>query len=177
MNIGKGVLNGLLVLVLMGCLIFSKANAQNMTIWKGQWFNITGTDKGYTFENSMFISENEKASAYLKITDWDSVNKVLKGKGYLKKERTWGEQNWDHHYITGTDLDFLCFFDVEMEGGLRGYTARITGKIKGDGALSSATIKSLGGYYWETGEFERAGAFTVTGKWIPESKLPPDIPK
>ena len=68
--------------VLIGCLIFSTANAQNMAIWKGQWFSVTGTDKGYILEDSELISENEKSYAYLKITDWDSVNKVLNGKIY-----------------------------------------------------------------------------------------------
>ena len=87
------------------------------------------------------------------------------------------EQDWNHIYIAGTDLNFICSFDAEMEGGLRGYTVRITGKTKKDGTLSSATIKTLGGYYWETEKYERAGAFTFTGKWIPVSKVPPDILK
>jgi hypothetical protein len=62
-----------------------------------------------------------------------------------------------------------------------GFVVRIQGRKKGS-VLKSASLKTLGGYYFETNKGvssnspeSLAGAISISGSLVPESKVP--VPK
>ena len=100
---------------------------------------------------------------------------------YFYEDDKWQSESVGFRYTGGNSLDFLCYYfecEVDEVGGSYyycfGFTGRIQGKMK-SGIITSATIKSLGGFEW-SGNLSASGV-TVTCSLIPESKLPPDIPK
>ncbi len=172
MKIGKVWLVSLMVGIFLGCLTFSTAHAQDMAIWTGKWFKLTTKYSGYS---GAISSYKETEVNYLKILNVDETNKVINFLNYFYEEYEWQIESVDFHYFGGSSLDFLCYY-FECEGEDRycfGFTGRIQGKMK-KGILTSATIKSLGGFEWDV--YGGAAGVTVTGSLIPESKLPPDIP-
>jgi hypothetical protein len=180
MKIRKVWLVGLMVGIFIGCLIVNIAHAQDMAIWTGKWFKVTIKYSGYNINESGVISPHQATEVnYLKILNVDEANKVLNFHGYTYEDGQWRGESVDFRYTGGSSLDFLCYYFV-CEGGEEdrycfGFTGRIQGKMKG-GILTSAIIKSLGGFEWDVDGKEAAGV-TVTGSLIPESKLPPGIPK
>jgi hypothetical protein len=164
--------------IFLGCLTFSTAHAQDMSIWIGKWFKLTVKSSGYSINESEAISSYKETEVnYLKILNVDETNKVINFLNYFYHDDEWQGESVDFHYFGGSSLDFLCYY-FECEGGEEdrycfGFTGRIQGKMK-KGILTSATIKSLGGFEWNVPR--GAAGVTVTGSLIPESKLPPDIP-
>ncbi len=168
----------LMVVVFMACLSFSIAHAQDMAIWTGKWFKVTIKSSGYNINESRVVSPHQETEVnYLKILNVDETNKVLNFYSYNEDDQ-WRGESVDFRYTGGNSLDFLIYY-FECEGEdlhyCFGFTGRIQGKMKG-GILTSATIKSLGGFEWDAVAKGVAGD-TVTGSLIPESKLPPGIPK
>ena len=182
MNMRKVSLNVLVVGVLVGCLTLSTVHAQDMSIWVGKWFKLTYKTSGYSTNDSGAISSYKETEVnYLKIWNVDETNKVVNFYLYSYHDDQWRGDSSDLHYLGGSSLNFLCYhFESEYEGEYghgMGFTARIQGKTK-NGVLTSATIKSLGGYEWKWDiEEDKATGVTITGSLIPESKLPPDLPK
>jgi hypothetical protein len=177
MKIRKGCLVSLMVGIFLGCLTFSTVHAQDMSIWVGKWFKLTVKYSGYSTNDSGIISSNKETNVnYLKIWNVNEANKVVNFYSYNESDQ-WRGESVDFRYTGGNSLDFLCYyFECEWEDlhYCFGFTGRIQGKMKG-GILTSATIKSLGGFEWSAPR--GAAGVTVTGSLIPESKLPPDIPK
>lgn len=178
MKIGKVGLS-LMVVVFIACLSFSTAHAQNMAIWIGKWLKITVNYSGYSTNGSGALGPHKATEVnYSKILNVDETNKVVNLLNYFYEDGQWLEESSQWHYTGGNRLDFLCYYFV-CEGGEEdrycfGFTGRIQGKMKGE-ILTSATIKSLGGFEWNVPV--SASGVTVTGSLIPESKLPPGIPK
>jgi len=181
MKIRKVWLVGLMVGIFIGCLIVNIAHAQDMAIWTGKWFKLTTKYSGYyTNESGVISPHKETEVGYLKILNVDKTNKVVNFLSYGYEDDEWQGESGEWRYTGGNSLDFLCYY-FECEGEDRycfGFTGRIKGKMKG-GILTSATITSLGGFEWNIWNIYGTGAagVTVTGSLIPESKLPPDIPK
>jgi len=184
MKIRKVWLVGLMVGIFIGCLIVSIAHAQDMAIWTGKWFKATSKYSGYKINESGVISPHQATGGgYLKTLNVDETNKVVNLLHYFYENDEWQREFLEWRYTAGgSSLDFLCYYFVcegEEEDPQKlsycfGFTGRIQGKMKG-GILTSATIKSLGGFEWNAPRV--AAGVTVTGSLIPESKLPPGIPK
>jgi hypothetical protein len=176
MKIGKVWLVGLLVGVFIGFFAYGTAHTQDLTIWEGKWFKITQKNTGVSFYESEMRSHTSTTIAYLKITEWDSINKQLKGVNYDVVEGGYEESEMSLDIIAGTNLDFLCwvYFD-RGEDGFGGAIFRIQGKMVKE-ELKSGTLKLIGGFDWEReGEEYKASGISLTGKLIPESKVPPEI--
>jgi hypothetical protein len=184
MKIRKVWLVGLMVGIFIGCLIVSTTHAQDMAIWTGKWFKSTTKYSGYNINESGVVSPYQATEGgdYAKILNVDETNKVVNLLGYSYENDEWHGESGEWRYTGGNSLDFLIYYSVcegEKEAPQKivycfGFTGRIQGKMKG-GILTSATIKSLGGFEWRAGA--GVAGVTVTGSLIPESKLPPGIPK
>jgi hypothetical protein len=169
----------LMATILIGCFSLSTAYAQGMGIWGGKWFKCTTKSSGYDTNESEATSRHSATEVnYIKFLNIDEANKVLNGINYFFENGQWQSESesWDLHYTGGNSLDFLCYYFAEElpYGYYFGFTGRIQGKMKGT-SLKSATIKSLGGFEWDGGY--SASGVTVSCSLIPDSKLPPDIPK
>ena len=181
MKIRKVWLVSLTVGIFIGCLIVNIAHAQDMAIWTGKWVKTTTKYSGYNINESGVISPYQETEVgYSKILNVDETNKVVNMLGYHYEDGQWRGESVGFRYTGGNSLDFLCYY-FECEGVDRycfGFTGRIQGKMKA-GVLTSATIKSLGGFEWNVWNVVPQGVagVTVTGSLIPESKLPPGIPK
>ena len=163
------------------------ARAQDLSGWVGKWLKLTGSSKGYeaTWEGN-YIPQNESKTvgpAYMKITAWDTTNPsdpFLRCSEYDQGGGQFNQSIIDLHYIGGTDLDFLCWTIIQSSEDHERFIARITGKESG-GILKSATFKTIVFGYWAKSQYDprggEAGAITLTGSLISESKLPTWVPK
>jgi len=166
------------LMVLAFCLAVTPVWAQmpDLSIWVGKWFQSTQKDNGVTFSGSTMGNFTDTGTYYFKVTEWDSSNKLFKGISYPTDD--YEPKEITLNVIAGNDLDFLCwgYFDTGEEG-FSGIVWRIQGKMSG-GGLKSATIKSLGGFFWrKSSETYEAGQIVISAKLIPESKVPPGIPR
>jgi len=175
----KILLGSLLVLVL--CLTVSPAWAQtpDLGIWVGKWFKVTETFKGYFGSASGVQSHNNSMVQYYKVQSWDSDTKLLQILIHVK-DPEWEAFPLDLYYIAGSNLELLAWSQGEPTPEMSyGATFYIKGTIS-KGALKSATLKSLGAYQWDYDYGDGGvyvGGMTVKGSLIPESKLPPDLPR
>jgi hypothetical protein len=186
MKTGKFWFSNLVVVILIGFFSLSTANAWDMDDWNGKWFSITVKQKGYAHGSSGlnlgFSSDNETSKTYFKIIGWNPSGFPNFLIGYViisNEDEPLEAVRFNLKYIAGTPLDFLCHFpESELIPGMTiGFTARITGKENTKtGGLKSATFKSLGGYYLdlETND-SYVGGSTITGKWVSDDKVPPEI--
>jgi len=166
----------------------------DLSIWVDKWFKVKIQNKGYYNEEENRLSDHRQGlSAFLKVTAWDPDNKVLQatilGKG---EEGKWSEPIL-LHYISGTNLKFLCWSQMTLAGDANfGFTAQIRGS-KRRGELAGGTFTSVGGYHVETTEGDDddddedadgeesskkqppAGWLKITGKLIAGEKVPADI--
>jgi hypothetical protein len=169
-------------LVIMAFMLFnlSTAYAQDLSGWVGKWFKLTVSQHGYQTLNGQgqLGPETETVTVYLNITAWDTTtdpaNPFLQATGYASGE----SGPMELYFIVGSDLDFVCLgVHNNSNGAHMEFTARISGK-QSKGVLSSATFKSMGGYFYEADSPTSgdAGSTTITGHLISESKLPPWVP-
>ena len=165
----------------------------DLSVWVEKWFKVKMQNRGYYNEEENRLSNHrQRLSAFLKITAWDPENKILQatilGKG---EEGKWSEPIL-LHYISGTNLKFLCWSQMTLAGDANfGFTAQIRGS-KRRSELVGGVFTSVGGYHVETtedddedGEDEDddessnkqppAGWLKITGKLIAEEKVPADI--
>jgi len=152
----------------------------DMTLWVGKWFKITEKNTGYSFGNSGFRTDSGSYVGYLKLWNWDPNNKVLQGDRYEQDANSgqWFSEPLTLHYIAGSNLDFLCSFQVtdNTANTSSGLTGRVRGR-KVSGALGTATLKTLGGYYIEISNGSNSteyyvGGLKITGNLISDSKVP-----
>jgi len=147
------------------------AQATDLSIWVGNWLKITEKGSGFEFDGSGITKFNYHDVLYWKVIHWDQEDKILSFEITQYEDGAWWKWELDLYFIAGTDLDFLCWANV-YNGA---FAARITGTKKGEG-LKTAKFTTLGGF--NTGVDETlAQSLSFTGKLIPESKLPPDMPK
>ncbi len=156
-----------------------EGSTPDMSAWVGKWFKVTETNTGFSAGNSGGGLMNDHLSivGYVKLWGWDQTNGVLQGDGYMQDAQTgqWISEPFMLNFIAGSNLDFLCSSEVTGDLTMR-FTARMQGKER-NGVLGSATFKTLGGYYIEVSRASGspeyfAGGLSITGKLIPESKVP-----
>ena len=152
----------------------------DMTIWVGKWFKVTERNTGYSVGSSGIIRNSGSFVGYLKFWNWDPNNGVLQGDRYEQDPDTgqWSSESLTLLYIAGTDLDFLCSFQVtdNATNTMSGFTARLQGRGI-SGVLKSGTFKTLGGYYVEKSNgsgptVHYAGGLRITGYLVPDSRIP-----
>jgi hypothetical protein len=166
--------------------ISSSSNGPNLTVWVGKWFKITEKNTGYHYAKPTLSRANSSYTGYLKIWNWDPVNKVLQADRYEQDVQTgqWSSYPLTLHFFAGTQHDFLCWSQETAENYTTGFTARIQGQGK-NAELQRATFKSMGGYFVElvnpsgnpslgnSGSSEQdVGGLSISGSLIPEARVP-----
>ena len=151
----------------------------DMSQWIGKWFSIKVKQNGTTFSNTdlKFFKDSGGGPAFLKIWNWDANNQKLQFDVCLRNGEKWvvdADQNFV--FLAGTDVKFLLWFESSDEGRpATAFAALMEGKDNKIGILQSAKIKTLGGFYTDSGDEGNqfsAGAFTLTGKMIHMSQVP-----
>ena len=163
----------------------------DLSIWVEKWFKVKIENRGYYNEEENRLSNHrQKLSAFLKITAWDPDNKVLQATILGKDEGGKWSEPILLHYISGTNLKFLCWSQMTLAGNANfGFTAQIRGIMR-RGELVGGSFTSVGGYHVETTEDDDddeeegkepskkqppAGWLKITGKLIAGEKVPADI--
>ena len=174
------------------------APVQDMAVWIDQWFKVSINIDGYYFGKSILGNQKslngsdeddeddnktlitsrgqERIVGYLKMWSWDPDKKILEGDLYESDGKGgWTAGPLSLHYIGGNDLNFLCWFQASGDS-TTGFTVRIHGN-KRNGVLRTATLQTLGGYYYEVDNTSNppeywAGEFSMTGVLVPESRVP-----
>lgn len=151
-----------------------------MGIWVGKWFKITMRNKGYYDQNSGLSGDRASIVKYLNIASWDPQSKVLQGDLYAQDPATnqWVSEPLSINYTKGSNVDFQ-FWSQAAGDFTYGFAGRVQGTANGS-VVETARINSLGGYHLqvnnEPGSNETwAGWLTVSGKMLPESKVPVEI--
>jgi len=149
----------------------------DMNLWTGRWFKVDMTADGYDPARSKLSGDRQTVAGYLKIWDWDPVNKILQSDLYLYDSQTdqWVVDVLPLYGVTGNALDFQCWSQVTGEVTY-GFTARIRGEGS-NGSLMSASFQTLGGYTieenLESGAPQQlAGWLTLTGALVDASEVP-----
>lgn len=148
-------------------------------IWAGKWFKLNIKNSGYGTDSGIVSPYCIKKIKYLRIDNIDeqtrSINFTLfdyEG-GYLV------EADKGIVYYLGTNpLDFLIYYFGcdEEETECMGFDARIKGTMK-NGVLTGATFKGIGGMELRKDTTpESVGKISISGRLVPESKLPPIQP-
>jgi hypothetical protein len=185
MKFTKGGLKGLLVSVLLVCVTATGTHGQDMSVWLGKWFKMAQKFSGYEIDYRGMNLHTDNTTNYLKIRSMDESGKVLHCDLYMFEDGEWRVVPVNLHVLGNDSLEFLCwYYESDSDGDradTRAFTFLIQGKMS-QGSLASAKMKSLGATQWivkstSGEEYYRAGGYTFTGSLIPESKLPPDIPK
>jgi hypothetical protein len=149
----------------------------DMSLWTGRWFKVDMTADGYDPTRSKLSGDRRTVAGYLKVWDWDPVNKILQSDLYLYDSQTdqWVVDALPLYGATGNALDFQCWSQVTGEVTY-GFTARIRGEGS-NGFLMSASFQTLGGYTieenLESGAPQQlAGWLTLTGALVDASEVP-----
>jgi len=162
-----------------------------MTIWTENWLKVAVAADGDDIEVLSLSDEDRKETAYLKISDWDPVSQVLQATLNVRDDdrHGWSSVPFPLHYISGTNLDFLCWAQVTGDNGvIYAITARVRGTLKG-GVLRSATFTTVGGYYVQTlrsnessdeddedsDHEHQGGQLKIKGKLISKTRIPRDL--
>ena len=176
---------GCIFTIIIGGLVVGEVYAQplDMSQWVGKWFSTKTRLRGTTFSNSdlKFFKDSGGGPAFLKIWNWDAINQEFQF-DICSFDRDVGKFVVDTdnklHFLAGTDVKFLCWFEISDEGRpLTAFAAVMEGKQTTIGILKSANIKTLGGFYTDSHDQDTqfsAGAFTLTGKMVAPSKVPTD---
>jgi Bacterial Ig-like domain (group 2)/Glucodextranase, domain B/Bacterial Ig-like domain len=158
--------------------VSSATTGPDLSIWVGQWLKLTIENRGYYSEDKKQLSNDHHSfSAYLKITAWDPNNKVLQATLFGHDEEGDLSATLSLHYISGTDLDFLCWSQITLGDSSYGFTAHITGVMEG-GVLVDGTLTTTGGYHahhdaeQSSNNGHVGGWLKIRGKLISEGKVP-----
>ena len=164
----------ILILVILLTTGASNAEAPDMSQWLGEWFSYKVTMKGIAvnIDGSGIQKGSGSESGYLKITGWNQTDEYFTVNIYFLEDGAWQTDPQILKFMAGNNLTFL--FLVKDEEGEEGViiAALMQGKLKKD-VLSSASIKSYAGITVENDDGNiKAGSVSLTGKMIPESKVP-----
>jgi hypothetical protein len=156
----------------------STDNLSGMKMWEGKWLRATIARRD---------AHRSTTTAYLKILSWDPTVRALRTSLYSPSGRNRG--SWDLTqlqlcYTSGNPLRFLFSFDYL---GFFGFSGSLSGTVDSSKALVSAKLRAQGIYLSieedddresadneEEGEINR-NTVTMTGKWIPDFLVPPQI--
>ncbi len=188
MKNGRVWLSVLATTILVISFGFSLVYAQSvpdLSIWEGKWFKASAVVTGLEFADigSKYIKPLGGSSpTYLNVLAWDSNSRILTCDLYLwNVDVDSGIGEWELFlpafkltYIAGSDLDFVCWFtrtppEIPSPPGPGTWLAlmfRITGKLDKFNAISSASLKTQGGFFWELDDRTTevaAGGLKITG--------------
>jgi len=170
----------ILMILVLTASSFSVSYAQDLSIWKGQWFKITEKVSLLETNGSGAISSSKYSqTTYLQIYDVDNTNGILQCAGY--DYRDGGLISTGPiavQVLAGNALDFIWYTQLgpEVKDVVTVAAAgRIQGKTK-NGVLDGATIKTTGmAGYIMTDLGPAVGGVSWNGSMVPESKVPPII--
>ena len=150
--------------------------APDLTVWVGKWFKLTEKNTGYQYVNPGLTKMNASYTGYLKIWEWDPVNKVLRADQYEQDGQSgqWVSYPLTLNFFGGTQLDFLCWSQESTEDHRTGFTAHIYGQEK-SGELVKASFRSLGGFYLSKtsgSANQNVGGVMITGVLISGADAP-----
>jgi len=154
--------------------------APDLTVWVGKWFKLAEKNTGYQYVNPDLTKMSASYTGYLKIWEWDPVNKVLRADQYEQNTQSgqWVSFTLTLNFFGGTQLDFLCWSQETTEDYRTGFTAHVYGQEK-SGELAKASFKSLGGFYLSKTktdasglENHHVGGVAITGILISEANVP-----
>jgi|GEM_PF-3294600 len=177
MKVWKSFIGGFFLLLMLSLTVGNVyAAPADMSQWIGKWFSIKIKQNGTTFNNTnlKFFKDSGGGRAYLKIWNWDANNQKFQFDVCHRDNEKWvvdADQNF--FFLAGTDVKFLLWFESSDEGRpVTAFTALMQGKDNNIGILQTATIKTLGGFYTDSGNESSAGAFAFTGKMVHLSEVP-----
>jgi hypothetical protein len=168
----------ILMILILTAFSVSVSHAEDLSIWNGKWFKITEKISSLQANETGSISpSNYSQTIYIHIYEVDETSRVLHCENYDERDgRLQPTGNIDIRVSSGGSLDFSWYIEMgsEVQDVIYGGTAgRIRGKTKG-GALSSATLKTVGGFAAFVGDFgPGVGGINWSGSLVPESKVPP----
>jgi hypothetical protein len=153
------------------------AQAPDLSMWNGTWFQLSQKSKGYGFDGLKMIKDRVKGIGYLQLGDWDGGNEWFPVDVWVYDDQGgWTNVPMTVHFHGGTPLDFVCWvWEEDSFGQTIAFTARIQGiedtGVPGD--LIRATFKTLGGCYWKIdGGLYFAGGESLRGNMIEASQVP-----
>lgn len=178
------ILFSLITLILCSILAVGTTYAQapDMSQWVGKWFSLKGTTKGIAFSepDSKFSNDAGGGTVFMEIWNWDASTGEFQFDTYKKNtDGTWKTKTNSLHFLAGTAVKFLLWYDESNDNSETAFTAVISGMQK-NGILTGATFKSLGGLYTDVSSDNTqysAGVQMVNGNVIAASKVPvpPDV--
>lgn len=175
-------LSGLVLLVFLTFCLLRGAYAQtpDLNLWVGKWFKMSVSGSGYCIENSGFSSQPGKFTMYLNLWNWDLDTKILSADLYELKNGEWKVLSLNFNYYSGTELNFLFWFDDINDYLTLGGTGQITGKLK-RGVLTSGKFNVPTGYHKDysfadpSDPWYCTGLAKFTGTLISIVPVPPGI--
>jgi hypothetical protein len=169
--------------------VASASALDDFTDWEGTWFQLKLKQKGVSTEDGGWEKDKDKTKLYLLLDTYQASTPegpvfecvfVIKDAGVyfglpadLRLMSAFG--NFEDFVLWGVlDVDG----DIDMGDGTRiGFAAQVRGKEKSNGALKSASFKSLGGFTVEQDPGESfALGFSLKGERVREKELPFDYP-
>lgn len=150
-----------------------------MSIWAGKWFSITMKNKGYYTGQGTLSNDGGEVRGYLKLESWDPTSRVLQGvfRQYDAQNNQLVSDPMSLQYASGTPAKFR--FSSRGNGDFTyGFTGQIQAQGK-NGAIENARLRTLAGYHMQPDQSAQeqswVGWLSVSGRMIPESKVPAEI--
>ena len=169
------------VLALSVFLMINSAHAQAPDLggWVGKWFKISLSGSGYCIETSALYKSPSKYTGYLKLRNWSLDEGILRADFYYYKKEAWKIVTLGLNYFSGSDLDFLFWFDGTVDNHLLSGVGQITGKENG-GLITSAKFNMPSGiskdYSTDPSDpWYCMGSFSLKGSLTSAVPVPPGI--
>lgn len=169
------------VLALSVFLMINSAYAQAPDLggWVGKWFKISLSGSGNCIETSALSKSPSKYTGYLKLRSWSLNEGILTADFYSYKKEAWEVITLGLNYFSGSDLDFLFWFEGTVGNRLLSGVGQITGKEKGGLVTSAKFIMPSGiskDYSTDPGDpWYCAGSFSLKGSLTSAVPVPPAI--
>ncbi len=169
------------VLALSLFLMMNSAHAQapDLSGWVGKWFKISLSGSGNCIETSELSKSPSKYTGYLKLRSWSSAEGILTADFYYYKKDAWEIITLELNYFSGSELDFLFWFEGTVGNHLLSGVGQITGKEK-EGVVSSAKFIMPSGiskdYSTDPNDpWYCTGSFSLKGSLASAVPVPPGI--
>jgi hypothetical protein len=194
---GKRTLRVLVAVVWIAVFAFGTAHAQtpgvvpDLSSWVNSWFRLTITRTAYHFPDigvnpsPGYSSLESMGTAFMKLTDWDSVNRVFTADAYVRSPETgkWVTTpfaTFDIQYFAGSKNNFVGSTQITIPNDVSinlvfFFTAkRYWGGFVVDGTTN---VRTLSGSMLEIDDVpdstERwAGSTDFSGPMVPLSSVP-----
>ena len=169
------------VLALSVFLMINSAHAQAPDLggWMGKWFKISLSGSGTCIETSALSKSPSRYTGYLKLRSWSLDEGILTADFYYYKKEAWEVITLGLNYFSGSDLDFLFWFDGIVGNHLLSGVGHITGTEKG-GLITSAKFTVPSGiskdYSTDPGDpWYCSGSFSLNGSLTSKVPIPPEV--